>query len=136
MHSVEKSELVELKFANSELQTKLEWKHSKEFRFEGEMYDIVHKTEHADSTIFYCWWDHEETKLYKKLDQLLATALGANPTRQQQSKLALHFFKTLYFNDLSNNTWVLTSTANKYSLLSTNPVKVYSLPTTPPPQTV
>lgn len=93
---VESSELVLLKFSKEETQTKLRWKHSKEFEFNGQMYDIV-ETSFQDDSIFYrCWWDHAETALNKKLDKLLAEAWGHAPVKKDSSEKLVSFLKSPY----------------------------------------
>lgn len=136
VHSVDQSELVELRFSKTQLETELEWKHSKEFRYKGEMYDIVSREESADSTVFFCWWDHAETKLYKQLDQLLAAALGSNPHRKKQSELVVQFYKSLFFNTLNYNT-SLPFITNSTTLLQPESLNSRFLENpTPPPQSV
>jgi hypothetical protein len=64
---LKEEELVKLKFANADLNRKLKWKHSKEFEFNGEMYDIVSVSKTSDSTEYLLWWDAEESVLNQKL---------------------------------------------------------------------
>src|SRR5690606_39601506 len=46
---MDEEELVLLKFTKEETQTKLRWEHSKEFEYDGQMYDIVSKEVKGDS---------------------------------------------------------------------------------------
>ena len=46
---IDKKELVFFEFSHTENQQKLKWKHSKEFEFNGEMYDVVKKITSTDS---------------------------------------------------------------------------------------
>lgn len=39
------------------------WKHSKEFKYNGSMYDIVERIDSEDSVYFYCFLDEKENKL-------------------------------------------------------------------------
>lgn len=94
---IEKEELVLLKFSSEEKKTTLDWKHAKEFGFQGEMYDIVESKIEGDTTWYWCWWDHEETKLNKQLSKLVSLALGNDPKRQENQKNLQNFFKSLYF---------------------------------------
>ncbi|MBZ0199108.1 MAG: hypothetical protein K8H86_04510, partial [Ignavibacteriaceae bacterium] len=96
---INKEELVLLKFTEEEKQTWLNWKHSKEFEFKGEMYDVVKSEMRGDTTYYWCWYDHEETNLNKKLDDLILLALGSNPGIQGNQKTLSIFFRPLYFSE-------------------------------------
>ncbi len=75
---MDREELVLLKFTKEETETKLRWEHSKEFEYNGQMYDIVSKEIKGDSIFFHCWWDYVETDLNKKLQKLVANAMDEN----------------------------------------------------------
>jgi hypothetical protein len=90
-------ELVKLKFANSEIQKKLKWKHSKEFEFNGEMYDIVKTKKTADSTEYYCWWDSEESSLNRKLIALVCQNLPDLPENKELGFQLSNFYKSIFF---------------------------------------
>lgn len=103
-------ELVLLKFSKEETQTKLRWEHSKEFEYDGQMYDIVSKEVKGDSIFYRCWWDHEETKLNKKLQILVANALNEDEDKRK-FQLNLHnYFFSFFCTDLSN--WQATPLQN------------------------
>ncbi|MBL6445897.1 hypothetical protein JMN32_06235 [Fulvivirga sp. 29W222] len=100
---IDKSELVLLKFTPKQ-NSKLNWEHEKEFEFNGQMYDVVAK-DTIDGVIHYwCWWDHEETQLNKKLQNLLANALGGDMEREQRKGKTIRFYSSLFF---SQNTALL-----------------------------
>jgi hypothetical protein len=95
---LDKQELVRLELSAEEISSELKWKHSREFEYNGEMYDIVYIEASADSTVFHCWWDHEETTLNQQLKSLLAIAFNKDPLKKdRQDRLSL-FLKHLYFN--------------------------------------
>ncbi len=94
---IDRSELVFLKFSKEEKLLLLNWKHSKEFEFKGEMYDIVETHDRDDSTFYWVWWDHEETKLNRQLKEIVAGAFG-NKDLNKESRMNLQkFFQTLFF---------------------------------------
>lgn len=76
IEGIDRSELVELTFTLTEAAEKLRWEHSKEFEYNGEMYDVVEMEEKAATITYWCWWDHKETSLNKQLNGLLAKALN------------------------------------------------------------
>ena len=89
-------ELVLLKFTKETEAKQLRWEHSKEFEFKGQMYDVVSKESHGDTTYFRCWWDYEETALNKQLQKLIQIAWGNSPDNEQQQKTLKEFFKQFY----------------------------------------
>lgn len=94
-----KDDLVLLKFTEQEKSDLLNWKHEKEFEFRGGMYDIVSAELHCDTTYYYCWPDHQETSLNKKLDEWLAMSMGSIPDDDSRTGVVLQFFKTLICHD-------------------------------------
>ena len=94
---VNESELTLLIFSKEETQTLLTWKHEMEFSFEGIMYDIVKQKIENNTYYFWCWKDHKETSLYKKLDKLVASAFGNDSTQQQKQIQIKLFNQTLIF---------------------------------------
>ncbi len=55
----------------------LEWKKSNEFRYKGNLYDIVKSSRDADGTIhYYCVTDKQETVLFANLDELVKQSTG------------------------------------------------------------
>jgi hypothetical protein len=97
IQGIDRVQLVALKFHKDEITTQLSWKHSKEFEFRGEMYDIVDTEFRGDSIVYYCWWDHEETQLNKKLDKLAAQVWNSEPLQQKHNHHLSNFLKSLYF---------------------------------------
>lgn len=93
---IDQEELVLLKFSKEETETKLNWKHSKEFEYKGQMYDVVSSEIKEDTIYYYCWWDHEETKLNKKLKALVANAFDKDEDNQQKQK-NLHTYLWSFF---------------------------------------
>jgi hypothetical protein len=74
----------------------LEWEHSKEFEYQGEMYDVVYKKETGDSLFYWCWWDHKETQLNRQLASLTRILLDSDTKRKESSSRITFFFKSLY----------------------------------------
>lgn len=93
---IDKSELVLLKFSKAETSTKLKWKHSKEFEFNNQMYDVVDKITTKDSVKYWCWWDFEETRLNKQLDNLLVDVFQHDSKSKEKQDLVYKFYKSIY----------------------------------------
>lgn len=131
---IDKEELVLLKFTEEESQTKLKWEHSKEFEYNQEMYDIVEKEIKGDTIYYWCWWDNEETKLNKKLDNLLAYALGKDPKQNENQERLANFYKSLYCEQSS--VWHLYSiqTTQTIATYEFNYLSISHTPPVPPPE--
>jgi hypothetical protein len=69
MNNSSKEELLKMDFFYCDT-TKLNWKHSKEFEMNGEMYDIVYREYDTDKVTYYVWHDVKETNINKRLVKL------------------------------------------------------------------
>ena len=71
---VPESDLVTLRIAKVWEKTpnaRFEREHSKEFRFDGEMYDIIRSREEGDTTVYICIHDVKESGLFADLERLI-----------------------------------------------------------------
>jgi hypothetical protein len=96
---LEKKDLVLLMFTNEETETILNWKHSREFEYKGQLYDIVEKRQDGDTISYKCYKDHKETRLNREKDQLLAGAMGQDPCRKSQTEKIVNFIKIVFRQD-------------------------------------
>lgn len=131
---IPKEELVLLKFTEKEKKTKLKWKHSKEFEYNGEMYDIVESNVIGDTTYYWLWWDHEETQLNKQLTKLFLFSLGQNPNYKNTQNLLYSFLKSLYY---SKSTVILSCFFQNNNIFFFNIIYYQSIiiaPSLPPPK--
>lgn len=71
-------------------------KHSREFRYKGEMYDILHKEMHGDTTWYTCIHDVKESGLFKDLESKVRVFLSSNPAQREQLQFCLAFFHQQY----------------------------------------
>jgi len=91
------SELAHFAFTDDDI-TSLEWRHDKEFRLDGYMYDIVKREKIGEIHHFWCWKDDKETSLYQQFDSLLAKLNLPVPEDQQNTLKWLQFQNTLFCN--------------------------------------
>lgn len=95
--SVPEDQLVVFRLS-PENQNDFEWIHSKEFRYKGNMYDIVRKTViSASETDLYCIHDVQETGLFAHLDFLVKQAMNHDKNASKSSTLLSVYFSMLYF---------------------------------------
>ncbi len=133
--SIDKSELVLLKFTEEEKQSQLEWEHAKEFEYKNEMYDVIDSKTIGDTTFYWVWWDFEETKLYKQLQTLVSYALGNNPQHEEENQRINNFFKSLYFSEKNTDDKLLCIDKQSiYKYLEESYLSFKNSPSVPPPK--
>jgi len=103
MAGIEKDELTLLKFSINETKNILEWKHSKEFKYNNNMYDVVYRDTVGDTISYHCWKDDKETEIRFQFDTLLAKKMNDNNTRNSQGKKIIDYFKSLFFHSFNQN---------------------------------
>ncbi|MGY6561478.1 MAG: hypothetical protein ACXITV_05180 [Luteibaculaceae bacterium] len=100
IEGIDKNELVYMEFTSHQIENDLRWVHSKEFEFEGEMYDIVEYRIVGDSHQMWLWWDYEETELNQRVKRILADFLETNTNQKEGKSKIVSFFKTLFIPSL------------------------------------
>ncbi len=129
------AELVDMRFSQTDARTKLNWKHSKEFEYKGQWYDIVYTdTIGKDSLHYWLFWDHEETSLNQQLAGLVAKALSNDPANQDKNIGFSHFSKDLYCISLTELAKPATTVHLLKYLLAGAIIYRPSAPFAPPPE--
>jgi len=131
---IDKDELVLLKFTEKEKETQLRWEHSKEFEYQGEMYDITASQTVGDTTYFWCWWDFEETKLNKQLGHLVAGFLDNNSENQDRQIKLFDFLNSIFYTEFhfEFNYFLFEKTQKHFNFIGNfKSILVFSKP--PPP---
>ena len=72
----------------------LDWKHSKEFEYNGKMYDVISVQKGRDSISYTCWLDKEETELNIKLKTILVHVYLIDKPIQKREATFLAFYKS------------------------------------------
>lgn len=135
LSGADKKDLVLLKFTREETEARLNWKHTGEFEYNGQMYDISEKHKDGDTTFYYCYKDDKETRLNKEKYLLLARAMGQDPCQKSQTEKIVNFFKTDYQLDIFN--WKPYSPQTSifhFSFLIFNYSSLSLSPPAPPPK--
>ena len=74
--------------------------HAREFKYLGQMYDIVRQESCDDTTWYWCIHDFKESALFAELDGLAGQLReGDLPSRESRSRL-VRYFQTLFFTEL------------------------------------
>lgn len=66
--------------------------HAGEFRYKGEMYDILKSERHGDTTWYTCIHDVKESGIFKNLDEKVKLFVSNSPDQQKQRSSAFSFF--------------------------------------------
>jgi hypothetical protein len=132
---LDKKDLVLLTFSADEAERELSWHHSREFEYEGEMYDVVEAIHTEDGVSYWCWHDKKEKFIDEKLDELVAKTLMNDPQNKENQKRVSSFLNLPFF--LWNDSWdsiehyqIRNSTTDNFSYYSS----VFIPPPSPPPK--
>ena len=96
MEGIDRDALVLLRFSKAGAASVLDWEHAGEFEYRGQMYDVVERSETADSVSYWCWDDREESQLNQQLARLTRDLLGKDQQRQERQERVITFLKSLY----------------------------------------
>jgi len=132
---IDKGKLTLLKFSEQEKQTKLDWENAHEFEYDGYMCDVVEIKTIGDTTFYWVLEDEDETELNKKLNKLVAFALGNNPDNEENQIVLLKFFKSLYITETqTTNSYALYQTKSNYFFVQRFCNTISNTPFVPPPE--
>lgn len=105
-----------------------------EFRYHGEMYDVVRQEQHGDTTWYYCLWDEKESELFAELDEQVARQMNQNPEQKQQQEWLERLLQALYLTDTNHHLILHFTNKNHSSVYYSFVLKNWSqAPPTPPP---
>ena len=68
-----------------------------EFRYDGNMYDVVRQEAHGDTTWYYCLSDEKETQLFANLDDLVKREMSRDTEQKQRLVRLLDWLGSLFF---------------------------------------
>lgn len=91
--SVDESELILFEVSASDTTTHFKWKHSKEFKYQGKMYDIVKRKQTGDEITYLVWQDDEETIINSKIKRL-TNSIFNNSSESQNNQLSFQLLVT------------------------------------------
>lgn len=135
VEGIDNEELVLLKFTENEKKNLLNWKHAKEFEFDGNMYDIVNIQVIGDTTYYHCWLDHAETKINNQLDHLFSIILGKDSKNKENIIFFFKFFNGFYYTEsIENNALVFQGIKCRYFLENNTCISISVPPPVPPPE--
>jgi hypothetical protein len=126
--------LTQIHVAADEL-TEIIWvERNHEFRYKGDMYDVVRSEATPDSgKIYHCIADHEETKLYSEIESNLGNApIGHHNDRRMVLQMFKFFSGFLDTPSLTNESRLYSIQKCNSLYISSSPEVTLSLRTQPP----
>jgi hypothetical protein len=96
------------------LPEEITWIHSKEFRYRGDMYDILSRTEENGRILLHCIRDVKESGLFAELDRLVNLNMSGNPAQNNEKMLWHKLFHSLFSPSNDLNHPLLTFKAQKH----------------------
>lgn len=100
LKGVDPAQLVTLRFTKEEAELALDWEHSREFEYNGQMYDVVSEEVKGDTIIYKVWWDKAETKIKDELSTLVASFLQHDMENQPFQQQLTYFWNNLQYQPL------------------------------------
>lgn len=94
-----KESLVKLTFLKSDLQHQVKWEGDDEFRFNGEMYDVITSEAMNDSINFLCFLDQKEDGFSQQFGQLLDQSTDDDTWDNENHTRLLKFLESLYYSE-------------------------------------
>jgi hypothetical protein len=77
--------------------SEIKWKEDGEFRYHGEMYDVVRSKTRGDGTIlYYCIADKAETQLFKQLEQYIGNRINNQENSSKGKTYLIKLFTTIF----------------------------------------
>lgn len=131
-------DLVRIAIANAwqtENNDRIEWEHGKEFRFDGQWYDVVKSEAKQDSTVYLCIHDAKENQLFARLDAMTLNALSEPDTEEKRTTYTFVLISKYHTNStadsLNVNELSMEWTSHNFSVEAH-----HSMVPTPPPNTL
>ncbi len=92
VNNLPEKELTLVKISSIE-NKKITWmEDGKEFRYKGNMFDVVRIKTGADTIYYYCFDDENESKLFVNLDKLVKEQTDNSQSRTNQKKQEITYF--------------------------------------------
>ena len=125
--------LIKVSVDDAKKQAEMEWLEDHEFRYQGQMYDVVRSYTSNDTSYFYCINDKQEEHLFSALDKHIGQ--HSKKTDANSSK-ALNIYKNI-IRDFVINTKISIRPVSWYLLFSNVQVNIPTwfskdIPTPPP----
>ncbi len=105
-----------------------------EFRYNGNMYDIVRQEAHGDTTWYYCLSDEKETQLFANLDDLVKRETSRDASQKQRLVRLLDWLGSLFFDHCRDAMFVFSAEEIELACHVFGLKTWIGAPITPPPE--
>jgi hypothetical protein len=75
------------------------WIHSKEFRYKGQMYDVISEKEENGRVLLTCIHDVKESGLFADLDKMIQKQMNSDSQHQSSRKQWIKLFQSLFYDE-------------------------------------
>jgi hypothetical protein len=120
--SLPENELIQVKISLAD-HKKLTWmEDGKEFRYDGNMYDVVKIKRSSGITCYYCFNDEKESKLFANLDKMVKAQTDNSPSRTTQKKQTITYFapSSMFTQLLAETPVLFFEFSSRYKSVTTN----------------
>jgi hypothetical protein len=131
---VDKEDLVTFTFSKSQVENELRWKHSKEFEYQGNMYDIVTFEKIGGNYVYMCWLDKKDTKLNRQLSKLFSLKWNSEKGKYHERSGLDHFVDSLICNYGNSLPIVDNDNHILFVRYKSNLLDLKMIPCSPPPK--
>lgn len=131
---LDRNELVQFRFSGEDLRELKFDAARREFEKDGLMFDVVYSALKKDTTQFWCWPDHQETSLNKRLDELASKAFGSDKKSKQVQNDLNHFFAFLFYEGKKPLLHHLVATDLYFRIQNSSGASMSISADTPPPR--
>lgn len=113
---------------------KFKWHEEHEFRYRGQMYDVIKQEVHGNQIWYYCYWDKAETELLNNLSKYVSSFLQQQPDQKKKTQHLIIILKNVFL--LFDNNYLPNIKLPSFSLLPENIMLVRNFQDveTPPPR--
>ncbi|MDZ7716564.1 MAG: hypothetical protein U5J95_10160 [Balneolaceae bacterium] len=114
--------------------SEFKWHEDHEFRYRGQMYDVISQEEHGDQIWYFCYWDKAETELLNNLSAYVSSFLQQQPEQKKKTQHLIIILKNVFL--LFENNYLPNIKLPSFSLLPENIMLVRNFQDveTPPPR--
>ncbi len=115
--------------------SKVTWIHSKEFRYKGEMYDILDWKKEKGRIVLKCIHDVKESGLFAELDRMVELQMERNDQQEQHRNQWFKLFNSLFVLLSEDINWNPGNVSSKHYTPYIYPaLSCEIIPNTPPPR--
>lgn len=110
------------------------WIHSKEFRYKGQMYDVVSQKEENGRVVLSCIHDVKESGLFADLDKMIQRQMNGDAQHQNSRQQWIKLFQSLFYDESPQITNHQFAFQQHTFFFHVNCLSISSNPESPPPE--